>query len=80
MFSGNLLIVAGSKDELFFAPEWARWQEVLGNRPRVTRKVYPDLNPLLQASPARVDVPGFPPARPIAANALDFLASWIRTQ
>lgn len=80
MFSGSLLLVAGGKDGPFFEPEWTRWQEVLGNRPLVTRKVYPDLNTLLQAGSIPANPSGFPPVRAIAPTALDFLASWIRTQ
>jgi dienelactone hydrolase len=80
MFPGSLLLVAGSKDEPFFAPEWARWQDVLGSRPHVTRKVYSDLNSQLQAGSVPADLSRFPPARPISLTALDFLASWMRTQ
>jgi hypothetical protein len=80
MFSGSVLLVAGGRDEPFFEPEWARWQEVLRNYPRVTRKVYPDLTSLLQAGNAPANLSGFPTAKPIAPVALDFLASWIRMQ
>jgi hypothetical protein len=79
-FQGSILLLAGSNANPFFAADWARWQEALSGHHRVTLKVYPELNPLLQAGAPSAKQSGFPEARPISPSALDHIAAWIRAQ
>lgn len=73
-----ILIAQGERDYQVTVTDFQMWQQGIGSRPKVTMKLYPDLNHLFQPGKGRSKPEEYLKPGKMAGAFLDDLAGWIK--
>jgi dienelactone hydrolase len=78
--SQPLLILQGGRDYQATKADYEGWAKSLADRPRVTFKLYPDLDHLFMEGTGKSTPAEYDKREPVARKVIDDIAAWIATQ